>query len=140
MTLERGPAPDRVHDFTLDDILISIDRPRISIDGKLLESTTNYMGGAAGRVAWIYLAGRGAYIFSLYPNQKLGFQKNGMISANTLTFRDGTAEFRVECGQPVVPGEGPYNLYVAHKPDWPPGSNPVGVGGVGDAEGLLGKH
>ena len=140
LTLERGPAPDRVHDFSLDDIMISIARPRISINGKLLESTAHYQGGAAGRVAWIYLAGQGAYIFSLYPNQKLGFQKNGMISANTLTFRGGASEFRVECSQPVAPGEGPYNLYVVHKPDWPAGTSPVGTGGVGNAEAILGRH
>jgi hypothetical protein len=140
LTLERGPSPDRVHDFSLDDILISIDRPRISIDGKLLESTAHYQGGAAGKVVWIHMAGRGAYFFSLSPNQKLGFQKNGMISANTLTFRDGASEFRVECSQPVAPGEGPYNLYVVHKPDWPAGISPVGMGGTGNAEAILGRH
>jgi hypothetical protein len=143
-TLERADRPDpkRAHDFSLDDVMLSLDRPRVLVNGKPVESTGNFLGGTAAAVVWIYLRGHGRFILSLFPNENLGFQKNGLTGANALTFRDGASEFRLECSSSVAPGDGPYNLYIVHEPDWRPYSaaDPIEVGSADKAQLIVGKR
>jgi hypothetical protein len=138
------PDPKRAHDFSLADVTLSLDRPRVLVNGKRIESTGNFLGGAAASVVWIYIRGHGRFILSLFPNEKLGFQKNGLTGANALTFRDGATEFRVECSSSVAPGpgDGAYNLYVIHEPAWQPRSreDQIEVGSGDDAQSIVGKH
>lgn len=144
LTLERldRPSPERAHDFSLADVMLSLDRPRVLLNGKLLESSAHFQDGAAASVVWIYLQGHGRYVLSLFPNGKLGFRKNGMTAANTMTFRDGPTEIRLECAGSVAPGDGPYNLYVVHEPDWRPYSaqDAIEIGSADNAALVIGKH
>jgi len=110
--------PDEVHNFSLADVWLSLDRPHLFVNGKLLAEGPRT--ATSGEAIWIYVTARGRFVFSLFPDAKSGFQKNGTTAGNTLTFRDGAMEFRVECNSPVAPGPGPYNLYVRHEPDWRP--------------------
>ncbi len=118
LTLVKGRSPQPVHDFSLNDIELSLDRPRILSGGSVLKD--DFSGGASGNVVWIYLPGRGRFVLSLFPNPKLGFQKSGTVAGNLLTFHDGATELRLECKSPVAPGDGPYNLYVLRDPAWHP--------------------
>ena len=79
---------------------------------------------------------------SLFPNEKLGFQKNGVTSAETLTFREGATEYRVECASAIAPGSGPYNLYVVHETGWRAGGmeEPFMIGAADKAEWVVGKQ
>jgi hypothetical protein len=144
LTLERADRPpaNRAHDFSLADVQLSLDRPRVLTNGKLVESTANFQGGTSAAVVWLYLDGHGRFIMSLFPNDRLGFQKNGTAAGNTLTFRDGPTEYRVECAGAVAPGDGPYNLYVVHEPGWRADSPsvPVELGSAGNAAWITGKH
>ena len=117
LTLVREQAQP-VHDFSLADVELSLDRPRLLVNGKpLAEGPPD---AASGPVIWIYVTARGRFSLSLLPNAKLGFQKNGTATGNILTFHDGAMEFRVECKSPVAPSPGPYNLYVLHETEWRP--------------------
>jgi hypothetical protein len=144
LTLERADRPDpkRAHDFSLSDVALLLDRPHMLVNGKPVESTGDFQGGTSAAVVWIYLRGHGRFILSLFPNEKLGFQKNGLTGANALTFRDGATEFRVECSSSVAPGDGPYNLYLVHEPAWRPYSSedPIEVGSADNAEWIVGKR
>jgi hypothetical protein len=143
LTLERAdhPDPNRAHDFSLADVILSLDRPRVLINGKPVESTSDFLGGTAAAVVWIYIRGHGRFILSLFPDEKLGFRKNGLTGANALTFRDGATEFRVECSSSVAPGDGPYNLYVVHEAAWHPYSpdDSIEVGSADNAQWIVGK-
>lgn len=141
LTLERQPEPPRVHDFSLADVKLHLDKPRTVINGQLLESTAHFQGSIGGAIVWIYLEGHGRYVMSLFPNQKLGFRDEGMVAENVLTFRDGTTELRLECGSAIAPGDGPYSLYVLREPGWRPRgtSDPVAFGAADSAELALGK-
>jgi len=133
MNLQR-PA----RDFQLTDVELTLMEPRISVNGKPGPSMGG--GGFAGAVVWLYLAGRGRFVLSLLPHEKLGFQKNGIVSENGLLFRDGQDEVRVECRRRVAPGSGNYNLYVLHQRDWPPGvARELMIGSADDPESVLGK-
>jgi hypothetical protein len=142
LTLVRTGGPDGVvvHDFTLTDVQLSLNRPRVMVDGKALESAES--SGTTGAFVWIYLKGHGRFILSLFPNQKFGFQKNGAAEADALTFHDGPTEIRVNCEGAVAPGQGPYNLYVVHEPAWHAysPSDSIEIGSADDAGWIVGKH
>ncbi len=144
LTLERQdrPSPDRAHDFSLSDVTLSLDRPRVLLNGKLMESTAHTTDGTSASVVWIYIQGHGRFVLSLFPNDRFGFQKKGMTAANTMTFREGATEIRLECAVSVAPGDGPYNLYVVHEPDWRPYSaqDAIELGSADNAAYIIGKH
>jgi hypothetical protein len=133
-----GPS----HDFTLADVELTLMEPRVRLNGKLVETTDNFQGGISGTVVWLYLAGHGRFVLSLFPNEKLGFRKNGVTSFNTLTFREGAAEYRVDCNRAIAPGSQRYNLYVVHEPEWRPwrSEDLFTVGSADQAELVVGKH
>jgi hypothetical protein len=114
LTLFRaGTSGEPPRDFSLADVWLTIDKPSILVDGKPLVSMAR-ASEVAGRVVAFSIRGRGSYVFSLFPNDKLGFRRNGTIESKVLTFQDDGNTFRIECATPIAPGTGPYNLYVAH--------------------------
>ena len=113
-----GETAEPARDFTVADAYLSLDQPRVSVNGKLVYTSANPGDSVGGTEVYIYLAGHGRFMLSLAPHQGHPYQKNGVASGNTFTFHDGTTEYRVECRLPVVPGEGRYNLYVVHEPGW----------------------
>jgi hypothetical protein len=140
LTLRRHGAmslESEARDFTLADVEMTINQPRISANGKVAPAF-DLQGGTSGVVVWLYLAGHGRFILSLVPNEKLGFKKNGVVSADGLLFRDGAAEYRVECNGRVAPGSGTYNLYVLHEANWRGG--PGMIGSADKAELVVGKN
>jgi len=133
------PAP---HDFTMADVVLALHNPRVWVNGMLIDATAHFSGGTSGPVVWLYLAGHGRFVLSLWPNEKLGFQKNGEAWSDKLTFREGSTELRVQSNTPVAPGTGRYNLYVVHEPGWRPNGpdQPFTLGSADNAEWVVGKH
>lgn len=127
------------HDFALADVELSLLRPQVRVNGKVVASTT---GETSGQVVWLYLPGHGRFSLSLFPNEKRGFSKNGAAAAETFTFRQGSTEYRVGCSGPVAPGAGRYNLYVHHEPGWYPGPEDTVLIGSNDlnSELTIEKH
>ena len=131
------------HDFSLADVELNLRQPQVRVNGKLEAAfPPDKAFGVSGAVVWLYLAGRGRFVLSLFPNEKFGFQKNGVVSAGSLAFRDGPAEYRVECDGEIAPGYGPFNLYVVHEADWRPTKTgePFLVGSADKPEFVVGKH
>ena len=64
--------------------------------------------------------------------------------ANTLTIREGSTEYRVDCAGAIAPGPGRYNLYVEHEPGWRPSGGDAGMpfllGAADKAQQLAGKR
>lgn len=133
-----GPA----HDFTLADVDLTLMEPRVRVNGNLLDATAKFQGGTSGTVVWLYLPGHGRFILSLFPNEALGFHRNGVAAGDTITFREGSAEYHVACSVAVAPGQGRYHLYVAHEPEWQAygGANEFQIGSADKAEWVVGKH
>jgi hypothetical protein len=129
MTLERRGSPKgrESHDFGLADVALTLSQPQVWVNDKL-EGALKHPGGTSGSVVWFYLAGRGRFNLSLFPSEKYGFKKNGVVSENTATFRDGESEYRLESNGTIAPGSGVYNLYVWHEPDWPGLGEPFAIG------------
>ncbi|HVY94453.1 MAG TPA: hypothetical protein VHA14_16945 [Bryobacteraceae bacterium] len=140
LTLKRRQRPALRHDFSLADIQLFLDQPDVTAGDKTYPSTSPI--GIEGNVVWLYIEGYGRYIFSLFPNEKLGLRRNGGIYNASLTFRDHGINFSVASKSPIVPGNGPYNLYVLSQPLWHPRgpSGPIRIGAASNVESLLEAH
>jgi len=114
------PAPGRARDFTLADVELSVNQPRLSVNGKLVDATAHTTGGISGAAVWLYLQGQGRFVLSLIPKQESKLKRAGEVSDNVLTFRDGADTFRMECSGRIAPSPGRYNIYGFHDRDWRP--------------------
>jgi hypothetical protein len=134
---ERLRATSAPHDFSPADVDLTIENPRVWTNGKFEEATADNSDGIAAHILWLFLP-EGAFEISLWPEPALGFQKAGVVAAKTITFHDGSSEYRVESSAQIVPGEGLYNVYVLHDPDWGPGPGKEGfaLGGAGKPKQL----
>jgi hypothetical protein len=103
-------------DLGIDDVELFLDRPRVWVNGKFLESTADSRGGIRAHALWLFLPGEGTFVIGLWPEPGLGFQKAGMVQGSAMTFRNGASEYRVECASPIAPGSGIYNVYVHFEP------------------------
>jgi hypothetical protein len=137
-------AAGAARDFTVADAELTIRDPRVTVNGRLVESTADYASEEAGAVVWLYLPGRGRYLLSLTPNPALGFRRAGEVRGSTLRFTAGDVTVAVASAATVVSGRSAFNLYVLHDPAWKPTYANANVGafmmGAADRpEYLVGK-
>lgn len=115
----QAAASETPHDFALADLQLNLSHPRIWVNGKPLDAGVQDAGGSiSAHVFWLGLPAFGSFEISLWPEPGLGFQKAGTLNGNTLTFRAGSSEYRVESDVPIAPGSGLYNIYVLHDSTW----------------------
>lgn len=138
-------TPGTPRDFAIEDASLRLSAPRLTVNGKLEESSTRTNGEVAGAAVWIYVPNRGRFILSLVPHRNLGFQKAGEVRGSTLTFAMGSETFTVSCANSIAPGETPFNLYVLQDRSWKPSYafadlSAVQVGAADRAEWLVGRQ
>ncbi len=122
LTLRRtgSTTPARPHDFSLADAGLYVNRPRITVNQRLVPATAHSDGGISGPIVWLYLQGVGRFVLSLLPKPEFGLRGTGEVSGNVLTFHDGADTYRIECSGQIAPGPGLYNIYVFHDRGWRP--------------------
>ena len=113
-------APGPTRDFKIDDVELTLASPRLTVNGKLDDSSARRYDEASGGAVWIYVPKRGRYILSLVPHPDLGFRKAGEVRGSSLSFVVGGDEFKLSTGRRIAPGRAPFSLYVLHEPDWKP--------------------
>jgi hypothetical protein len=107
-------------DFSVAEGWLEISAPRLTINGKPLEAMANDRAAIGGSPVWIYINGRGRFMFSLAPRSDLGLQKAGEIRGSTLTWRWGRDEFVLNTDNRIAPGGGVYDLYVFNEVNYRP--------------------
>jgi hypothetical protein len=112
------PGPSR--DFGADDVELMLQSPRLSVNGKLDETSTRLIEKVSGSIVWIYVAKRGRFLLSLVPHADLGFRKAGEVRGSSLSFVVAGDAFVLNTGDRIAPGQAPFSLYVRHEPDWKP--------------------
>ena len=114
-------APGTARDFTVDDAVLHLREARISVNGRLEESSQRLLGDEAGTVVWIYIPNRGRFLLSIARNSGRGFRKAGEVRGSSLRFTVGADTYSVTTGGRIAPGDAAFNLYVLHQPKWRPG-------------------
>jgi len=135
-------ASGAARDFSVEDGVIKIDSPHLSVNGQEVEGAANPGMGISGAHVWIYVEGRGRFVFTLVPRTDLGFQKAGEIRGSTMVWRWANDQFSLNADARIAPGEGAYNVYVFNSPNWRPRSNAAAqsgflMGAGGSLESLI---
>jgi hypothetical protein len=79
-------------------------------------------------------------ILSRRRNENFGLRRGGVVSRDGLLIRVAGGEIRVNCSREIAPGEGAFNLYVLHEPDWRPRDSADGrMGSADKPEYIIGK-
>jgi hypothetical protein len=135
LTVERAAldpshiAKEPPRDFSVDDVELFVNNPRVWVNGKLLEASAKFGGGIRAHVIWLLFPGEGTFVIALAPEPGHTFQKSGVMQGNTMTFRNGATEYRVECSDPIAPGSEVYNVYLHFVPPKPRDTEMI-VGGA----------
>lgn len=103
-------------DFTIDEVHLRIDNPDILINSEKGKTGA----GVSGNVVWIYIKGRGRFIFSFVPQPGYNFKKIGIIEDNKIFFDYDGVSYRFTNKSPVLGTGGKWNLWVM----FDPGHNP----------------
>jgi hypothetical protein len=137
-------APGAPRDFAVEDASLRLAEIRVSINGKLDETTTASYGEVSGPAVWFSLRNRGRYILSLVPHPELGFRRAGEVRGTSLTFTLGPDTFTLNSAKTIAPGDAPFNLYVLQEAGWRPNypgadttAFPAFQMGAGRAESLV---
>jgi hypothetical protein len=116
----------QTRDFRAEDALMVIEPKSMNLDGKSTPTAS-----VSGSLPFFYFSSHGRFILSLTPRAEFGFRKAGVINGSTLTFSINGHDLTLVSSGRIVPGPGPFNVYVLHEPKWSrAGSAPFAVGGA----------
>jgi hypothetical protein len=127
-----------VKDFSIEDIHLRIETPDIYINEKKYRTKSTI----AGNINWIYIHGKGRFIFSFKPQLEYNFQKIGIIQNNKLSFEYNGDKYEFVSKSPILGSGGKWNLWVMHDLSYQPTSqkseeNPFIFGAAGRVEYLF---
>ena len=109
------PPSGPPRDYTVDDVPITLSKLRLTVNGKQVDE---WGGVLTGEAVYFYLPNHGRFVFSLAPNEKLGFRadlRDYGIGAQIL--RDlGVAKMRLMTNNPKkVVGLHGYGLEIVER-------------------------
>ena len=110
---------EKAKDFTLNDVNLMLDKPEISINGQ----KSNHGTKASGNVVWVYIPGKGRFIFSFRPQTESNFQKTGMILDNKIIFEYAGEKYEITNRSPVLNSGGKWNLWVMFDQNYQPSND-----------------
>ena len=109
-------------DFSPDAVELSVKDFKFLINEQTVLGAENPVrGGVSGSIIWLYLPGRGRFIFSIMPREGYDFQKIGTIQNNKISFQIAGDRYEWISSATVFGGAGSsWNLWVLHDPDYSP--------------------
>ncbi len=116
--------PGDARDFLATNADFEIFEPQASLNGKVqTASGPGSLHDVRSALPWFYFPDHGRFILSLTPRANHGFQKAGEVRGGRITFALDHDAIKVESIRAIASGNGVYNLYVLHEPDWEPVSD-----------------
>jgi hypothetical protein len=118
-SLPENFVPTTPKDFTLDAVALSVKGYELFVNGKLIgksKSTTK----CSGSLLWLYVPGRGRFIFSLAPREGYPFQKIGILDDDRIEFVVDGERYEWQSALPILPNGGTWNLWVLSDPNYTP--------------------
>jgi len=129
-----------VKDFSLDDVYLRLEMPIIYINDKKYKTDRT----VAGNINWIYIYGKGRFIFSFKPQPKYNFNKIGVIKNNEMSFDFNGEKYKFVSRLPILSVGGKWNLWVMHDSAYQPNydlseDDPFIFGAAGKVEYLFNR-
>lgn len=109
----------RARDFSLDAVAMEMRDYSLLLNDQLI-ATGKSKTGSAGALLWIYIPGRGRFIFSLVARADYPFQKAGTVAANRIEFSLNGDHYQWLSSSPILHEEGTWNLWVLPDPHYVP--------------------
>jgi hypothetical protein len=109
----------RARDLSLDAVAMEM-KDYVLFTNQELIATGKSKSGAAGALLWIYIPGRGRFIFSLTPRPDYAFQKVGTVSGNRIEFELNGVHYEWLSSSAILREEGAWNLWVLPDPHYAP--------------------
>jgi hypothetical protein len=117
-------ASGDARDFLATDADFEIFEPQVTLNGKSqTASGPASLHDVRSALPWFYFPNHGRFILSLTPRTNLGFRKTGEVRGGRIAFTLDDDSVKLESIRPLASGNGVYNLYVLHEPDWQPVSD-----------------
>ncbi len=111
-------------DFLATDADFEIFEPQATLNGKVQTAGgPGSLHDVRGALPWFYFPNHGRFILSLTPRTNLGFRKSGEVRGGRIAFTLNDDSVKLESIRPIASGNGVYNIYVLHEPDWEPVSD-----------------
>ena len=122
------PAPAR--SFTPLPLELSVENFRLLINGRpALGAERPVRGGVSGELLWLYLPGRGRFIFSVVPHEGYPFRRAGSVEGDRISFRVAGERYEWISGTPVFAGGREADLWVLHDTRYSPQNDSFPPGG-----------
>ncbi|HKE58819.1 MAG TPA: hypothetical protein VKB46_19040 [Pyrinomonadaceae bacterium] len=124
VTFDRARLPDSLvepapKDFTLDAVALSVKGYELFMDGRLVGKSKSTIK-CSGSLLWLYVPGRGRFIFSLRPRDGYPFQKVGRLDDDRIEFMIEGERYEWHSTLPILPDGGIWNLWVLQDPNYTP--------------------
>jgi hypothetical protein len=117
-------ASGDARDFLASDGDFEIFEPQVSLNGKVQAATgPGSLHDVRSALPWFYFPNHGRFILSLTPHANLGFRRTGEVRGGRITFTLDNDSVKLESIRSIASGNGVYNIYVLHEPDWEPTSD-----------------
>lgn len=117
-----------LRDLSPDAFELSVKNFKLVINEQIvLGAESPARGGVSGSIIWLYLPGRGRFIFSFMPHDGYDFQKIGVVQGNKISFQIAGDRYEWISSTPVFNGGG--NLWVLHDAEYSPQNEMSSAGG-----------
>lgn len=115
------------HEFRLEDIAMTVQRPQVLINGKVAAGDESGVLSCTGELLYFYLMGRGRFVFSIKPHDDYGFQKIGEIKNNKISFTLDGDYYEWISIAPILTTGGNWTMWVLHDTDYRPDKDQAGA-------------
>lgn len=110
-------------DYTLNDVKLRLTSPKLFVNGTVSSIRgSEWNGVIEGSVIFLYIPGKGRFVFSLFPRENLSFRKDAVVENNKITFQSDGERYELISAAPIVRGNGGnWNMWIlndaGYKPD-----------------------
>jgi hypothetical protein len=105
-----------VRDFTLNDVQLQLSGFTVFVNDKRIGSGGEVKGGNI----YVYLPGKGRFIFSPFERAGYDFRKIGMIVNNQITFIHNGEKYKIISDKPILGAGEKWHLWILFDNDYVP--------------------
>jgi hypothetical protein len=106
-------------DFTLEAVALGVKNYSLLLNGNEVGKSKSSIG-CTGALLWLYIPGRGRFIFSLVPREGYDFAKVAVLDENRIAFTLDNEHYEWVSSDTILPTGGTWNLWVLRDTNYTP--------------------